>query len=206
MDSADGEALAAYGEWYAFRGRWDLAVNAFERARERGVTTGGIDLARAYAKVGRPGAAMRELDLVRSRPVPDESFARHLALLGRALGEDRRRRMEARPRLAAEAADLTSPRVDGELRKGAPTFGGRIVSWYRFDGKAGRRVRLALSSPAFTSRLLVIDPSGDQLSGESVGSGALYQGVLPEDGAYVVGCSSRAEGKTGAYSLEFSLD
>ena len=58
----DPAALAVVGDWYAFRGIWDWAVEFLEKARKGGVTVSSLTLARCYWELNRFDDARREFD------------------------------------------------------------------------------------------------------------------------------------------------
>jgi predicted NACHT family NTPase/tetratricopeptide (TPR) repeat protein len=75
----DPEALKTFGEWYAFRGVWDWAVELLERARKNGAEAPPI-LARCYWQLDKlPEAAAefkKELDRVQALAIPDDLKSR----------------------------------------------------------------------------------------------------------------------------------
>ena len=56
----DSAALAAIGEWYAFRGVNDWAIKLLEEARDRGAGVSSLTLARCYWRLDRRADAARE--------------------------------------------------------------------------------------------------------------------------------------------------
>jgi hypothetical protein len=66
-DPRDAEALRAFGEWYAFRGADNAAVNLLERTRAAGADVSPLALARSYWKLGRLGDARREFEVAMGR-------------------------------------------------------------------------------------------------------------------------------------------
>src|SRR5207237_2442019 len=50
----DPSALKTFGEYYAFRGRYDWAVDFFEEARKKGATVSPLTLARCYWQMEPP--------------------------------------------------------------------------------------------------------------------------------------------------------
>ncbi|MEI7729733.1 MAG: hypothetical protein WCO56_09170 [Verrucomicrobiota bacterium] len=59
-DPKNAEALAILGEWYAFLGLWDWAIEVLELSRSRGFTVSSLALARSYWKSGQPLVARQE--------------------------------------------------------------------------------------------------------------------------------------------------
>ena len=93
----DAEALRTFGEWYAFRGKNDWAVDFLEKARKNGANVPPLTLARCYwllaEEVGRfaesPGRVgnsphyraaaaefQKELTRLKAQPVPQEAKAK----------------------------------------------------------------------------------------------------------------------------------
>ena len=56
----DAAALKTFGEYYAFRGRYDWAVDFFEQARKNGATISPLALARCYWQNDKLAEAKRE--------------------------------------------------------------------------------------------------------------------------------------------------
>ena len=56
----DVEALATFGQWYAFRGKWDWAIEYLESARANGRDISPLTLARWYLALNKADAAHRE--------------------------------------------------------------------------------------------------------------------------------------------------
>jgi WD40 repeat protein/serine/threonine protein kinase len=56
----DAAALAAVGDWYAFRGVWGWAIEFLERARKGGAAVSSLTLARCYWELDRFDDARRE--------------------------------------------------------------------------------------------------------------------------------------------------
>ena len=56
----DPAALAVVGDWYAFRGVWDWAVEFLEKARNGGAAVSSLRLARCYWELNRFDEARRE--------------------------------------------------------------------------------------------------------------------------------------------------
>jgi len=56
----DPGALAIVGDWYAFRGLWDWAIEYLEKARQGGAAVSSLTLADCYWELGRLDDAKRE--------------------------------------------------------------------------------------------------------------------------------------------------
>jgi WD40 repeat protein len=76
-DPADGAALARLGEWYAFRGVNDWAMQLLEDARKHGANVSSLTLARCYWQLGRPHDAAREFRAALQR---QEALANYIDL------------------------------------------------------------------------------------------------------------------------------
>lgn len=60
--SRRAEALLAYGQWYAFRGVWDVAAELLGEARRGGAAVSAVELARCYWRAGDGASASREFE------------------------------------------------------------------------------------------------------------------------------------------------
>src|SRR5688572_30228010 len=60
---SDARALCIFGDWYAFRGRYDWAADFYEKARGRGGAVSSLTLGRCYWQLGRLDDARHEFDL-----------------------------------------------------------------------------------------------------------------------------------------------
>ena len=76
-DPDNPKLLKSLGEWYAFRGRDDWAVQCLERARAGGESVSALVMARCYWNLNRPAEAAREFRLAMER---HEAPASYLAL------------------------------------------------------------------------------------------------------------------------------
>ncbi len=72
----DGPALATLGEWYAFRGVDDWAVDLLVRARETGVPVSSLTLARCYWQLDQMTQAAREFRRALAAHEAPESYLR----------------------------------------------------------------------------------------------------------------------------------
>ncbi|MGD0089819.1 MAG: protein kinase [Planctomycetota bacterium] len=137
----DAEALKTFGEWYAFRGKNDWAVDFLEKARQNGAhpDTWGLTLARCYWQVGDPphcraAAAefQKELSRVKAQPLPIDARGKsareqnelYLELcLASAAG-----RIAAEAAAQAEAESLAAKQVEAvvaALKAKNPAFNGK---------------------------------------------------------------------------------
>jgi Bacterial pre-peptidase C-terminal domain/Circadian oscillating protein COP23 len=75
---------------------------------------------------------------------------------------------------------------------------------YSFEGKAGQRIIITLTSQAFDPYLILLDSNGDSLSQNDDGGSsadARIEYTLPADGKYTIYVNSYSGGGTGTYSL-----
>ena len=70
----DPQALLAFGEWWAFRGFDDWAVEFFEKARAKGGDVSAMAMARCYWKLGKLTEARREFDNAIARKEAPEQY------------------------------------------------------------------------------------------------------------------------------------
>ena len=78
----DPAALAVLGEWFAFRGQYQWALDFLERARAGGAEVSALTLARCYWRLQRPHEALGELDRAGKQKAASQSY---LDLCQRAL-------------------------------------------------------------------------------------------------------------------------
>jgi WD40 repeat protein/serine/threonine protein kinase len=118
--AGDASALATLGEWYAFRGMDDWAVELLAGARERGAGVSPLTLARCYWKLNRNGDARREFQVALEES-KDPGEQTYLACCIQAIDTepDRKRQEEA---LAATAQLELRAEHAGEL-----TLEGKLV-------------------------------------------------------------------------------
>jgi len=76
LNPADGAPLLVFGEWYAFRGFDDWAVECFEKARQNGGDVSSLTLARCYWQLGKPDEAKIEFEKALRRKEAPESYLR----------------------------------------------------------------------------------------------------------------------------------
>ncbi|MEI6235071.1 MAG: protein kinase [Planctomycetota bacterium] len=67
QNSKDAAALNTLGEWFAFRGLNDRAIDVLERARANGATVSGLTLGRAYEALGNLERAAENIDIELTR-------------------------------------------------------------------------------------------------------------------------------------------
>lgn len=75
-DPKDSAALAVLGEWYAFRGMPDWAVDLLEAARAHGAKISSLTLARCHWQAGNGRAARREFERALAEPDAPAAYVR----------------------------------------------------------------------------------------------------------------------------------
>jgi hypothetical protein len=97
--------------------------------------------------------------------------------------------------------------VTGTLSPQDEAAGDKFVDRYRFSGRRGQRVSLALSSTDFDTYLVLRGPDGDEILNDDTMPGgrastdSRIETALAEDGEYVVLVSSYRDRATGKYRL-----
>lgn len=79
---------------------------------------------------------------------------------------------------------------------------------YRFQGRAGQRVRLEMASNAIDPYLILLGPNGEEVAqDDDSGSNqnALITATLPRNGTYLIIANSSEAGQTGPYQIRASL-
>lgn len=79
------------------------------------------------------------------------------------------------------------------------------IDIYRFEGQAGQRVVINMSSQEIDSYLILFDPEGNVLAQDDDSGGGLNARldiVLPADGVYTVYANSLRSQETGAYTIQ----
>jgi S1-C subfamily serine protease len=111
--------------------------------------------------------------------------------------------------LVAQDISLNGTPVQGQLDRNSSVLedDNSYYTRYSFEGRAGQRVVLEMSSSEVDSYLILISPSGDDLGQDDNGAGgknARITVTLPESGTYVVLANTRGARETGRYSLRAS--
>ena len=95
--------------------------------------------------------------------------------------------------------------VEGALARGDDSLqDGELVDRYRFEGRAGQRLSIDMSSTAFDSYLQLISPTGRQEENDDAGtstSDSRLESILTESGTYTILATSLGRGLTGPYRL-----
>jgi len=101
---------------------------------------------------------------------------------------------------------LNGARVSGRLGRGSNVLpvDNSFFDLYAFEGKAGQRVQIDMTSREIDSYLILIDPNGDEVTQDDDGGGGSNSRIvatLPADGTYLLMANSYEAGQAGAYSL-----
>lgn len=95
--------------------------------------------------------------------------------------------------------------LQGDLGQRDDRVGDKYRDLYRLTARRGERVRINLTSSEFDTVLTLQMPDGTMLTnddhGEETGTNSRLETVLAEDGEYLVGVTSFADGDTGKYRL-----
>ena len=85
---------------------------------------------------------------------------------------------------------------------------GSYVDAYPFEGRAGQRAKIELSSTSFDTYLIVVPPRGSQVENDDAGADVGRSAVetdLVESGQYRVLVTSFEAGETGDYELRIEF-
>lgn len=106
---------------------------------------------------------------------------------------------------AAQPAVAGTGDVAGRLEAGDFTLpSGEFVDAFPYQGRAGDRLRLRLTSNDFDTWLGLFGPGGFQTANDDapgMGTNSMLDVVLPADGEYTIQVTSYQPGETGAYVL-----
>lgn len=98
--------------------------------------------------------------------------------------------------------------VNGALQQGDMTLSaGEYIDSYTFQGRAGQRIRVEMSSGAIDAYLLLTGPDGFQQENDDIATGNLnsrLEVTLPADGTYTIGATSAGPAEAGAYRLSLA--
>lgn len=96
----------------------------------------------------------------------------------------------------------------------SPRRAGRAAALFTFNGTAGQRVSIAMSSTAVDSFLYLIGPNGQVVASDDDGGGGFNARIpegsglltLPATGAYTIEATTFDPGEQGAFTLAFVLE
>ncbi len=119
---------------------------------------------------------------------------------------------QAVPNITPKPLALNGQPVAGKLGPGSLTLraDSSFFDIYTFEGRAGQRVRLEMTSQEIDPFLILLSPRGQDLAQDNDGGGgnnARIVATLPATGRYTVIANASQAGESGAYSLRaFSGD
>jgi len=113
------------------------------------------------------------------------------------------------PDVAPIETSLDAPPIDGQLVEGDNVLpsDSSLFDAYRFSGRAGQAVSIAMSSTELDSYLILLDENGSSVAFDDDSGGdlnALLQTVLPASGDYMLLANTYQSGQSGRYRLELS--
>jgi serine protease Do len=105
-----------------------------------------------------------------------------------------------------KALALNGSAVAGRLGRGSNVLpvDNSFFDLYSFEGRAGQRVQIDMSSREIDSYLILIDPNGNEVAQDDDSGGGANSRIvaaLPADGTYLLMANSYDAGQAGAYSL-----
>lgn len=113
------------------------------------------------------------------------------------------------PALTPVETSLDAPPIFGSLTEGDNVLPSdrSLFDAYRFSGRAGQSVSLAMSSQDFDSYLILLDADGNSVTFDDDSGGgydALIQTTLPTSGDYLLLANTYESGQSGSYRLQLS--
>jgi serine protease Do len=111
------------------------------------------------------------------------------------------------PALTPIETRLDAPPILGSLTEGDSVLPSdrSLFDAYRFSGRAGQAVSLAMTSPDFDSYLILLDADGNSVTFDDDSGGgydALIQTTLPSSGDYLLLANTYESGQSGNYRLQ----
>lgn len=120
-----------------------------------------------------------------------------------------RRESSASTAVAGGTALRPNQSVNGALSSSDSRLDeGEYYDLYTFTGTAGQNVQIDLTSSQFDTYLVLVTPSGELIEDDDGIAGSTnsrISGALPESGQYVVLATSYAAGRTGNYTLRYTV-
>ncbi|TAF55930.1 MAG: hypothetical protein EAZ61_03790 [Oscillatoriales cyanobacterium] len=113
------------------------------------------------------------------------------------------------PALTPIETRLDGPPILGSLTEGDSILPSdrSLFDAYRFSGRAGQAVSLAMSSQDFDSYLILLDADGNSITFDDDSGGgydALIQTTLPSSGDYLLLANTYESGQSGDYRLQLA--
>lgn len=107
----------------------------------------------------------------------------------------------------AERISINSGAVNGRLDSGSNIlpFDNSYFNMYTFDGRAGQRITIDMSSNEIDTYLILLDPSGVDIMQDDDGGGGTNSRIsitLPTSGTYTLFANSYGAGEIGRYTLQ----
>lgn len=112
--------------------------------------------------------------------------------------------------LVAQSITLNGTPVQGRLDSNSSVLedDSSYYARYTFDGKAGQRLVISMTSSELDAYLILLSPNGEDLGQDDNGAGGKNSKLavtLPEDGTYTVLANTRGAREMGRYSLQASV-
>lgn len=112
--------------------------------------------------------------------------------------------------LVAQSITLNGTPVQGRLDSNSSVLedDNSYYTRYTFEGKAGQRLIISMTSSELDSYLILLSPDGDDLGQDDNGAGGKNSKLivtLPEDGTYTVLANTHGAREVGRYSLQASV-
>ena len=111
--------------------------------------------------------------------------------------------------LVAQSITLNGAPVQGRLDSNSSVLedDSSYYTRYTFEGKAGQRLVVSMTSSELDAYLILLSPNGDDLGQDDNGAGGKNSKLivtLPEDGTYTVLANTHSAREMGRYSLQAS--
>ncbi|TVQ19252.1 MAG: serine protease [Leptolyngbya sp. DLM2.Bin15] len=106
----------------------------------------------------------------------------------------------------AQRITVNGAAISGQLDSDSNVlpFDNSYFNVYNFDGRAGQRIVIDMSSNEFDTFLILLDPNGVDIMQDDDGGGGTNSKIemtLPANGTYTIFANSYQPGETGRYSL-----
>ncbi|WP_204151880.1 trypsin-like peptidase domain-containing protein [Leptolyngbya sp. CCY15150] len=107
----------------------------------------------------------------------------------------------------AERITVNGAATSGQLDTSSNVlpFDNSYFNVYNFEGRAGQRIVIDMSSNDFDTYLVLLDPNGVDIMQDDDGAGGTnsrIEATLPANGTYTIFANSYQDGETGRYSLQ----
>ncbi|MBW4515602.1 MAG: trypsin-like peptidase domain-containing protein [Timaviella obliquedivisa GSE-PSE-MK23-08B] len=113
--------------------------------------------------------------------------------------------------LVAQSITLNGAPVQGRLDSNSSVLedDNSYYARYTFEGKAGQRIVISMTSSELDAYLILLSPNGDDLGQDDNGAGgknAKLTVTLPENGTYTVLANTSSAREMGRYSLQAAVN